>query len=78
LTFAGCGSAVIAAGYPGLGIGFLGVAAAFGLTVLTVAYAVPHVETANRETFDRTPVVRRPEITRDIPVRHAERYSSRS
>ena len=40
LTFAGCGSAVLAAGFPSLGIGFLGVSFAFGLTVLTMAYAV--------------------------------------
>ena len=37
LTFAGCGSAVIAAGFPQVGIGFLGVSLAFGLTVLTMA-----------------------------------------
>ena len=43
LTFAGCGSAVLAAAFPGLGIGFLGVSLAFGLTVLTMAYAVGHV-----------------------------------
>src|ERR1700738_1246049 len=43
LTFGGCGSAVIAAAYPTLGIGFLGVALAFGLTVLTMAYAVGHI-----------------------------------
>jgi aquaporin Z len=43
LTFGGCGAAVVAAGYPGLGIGFLGVAFAFGLTVLTMAYAVGHI-----------------------------------
>src|SRR3979411_2147760 len=43
LTFAGCGSAVLAAGFPSLGIGFLGVAFAFGLTVLTMAYAVGHI-----------------------------------
>jgi aquaporin Z len=43
LTFAGCGSAVLAAGFPALGIGFLGVSLAFGLTVLTMAYAVGHV-----------------------------------
>jgi aquaporin Z len=43
LTFGGCGSAVLAAGFPGLGIGFLGVAFAFGLTVLTMAYAVGHI-----------------------------------
>jgi aquaporin Z len=40
LVFAGCGSAVLAAGFPELGIGFLGVAFAFGLSVLTMAYAV--------------------------------------
>ena len=43
LTFAGCGSAVLAASCPALGIGFLGVAFAFGLTVLTMAYAVGHI-----------------------------------
>ena len=43
LVFGGCGSAVVAAGFPGLGIGFLGVSFAFGLTVLTMAYAVGHV-----------------------------------
>lgn len=40
LVFAGCGSAVLAAAFPGLGIGFLGVAFAFGLTVLTMAFAI--------------------------------------
>ena len=43
LVFGGCGSAVLAAGYPELGIGFLGVALAFGLTVLTMAYAIGHI-----------------------------------
>jgi aquaporin Z len=43
LTFAGCGSAVIAAGFPQTGIGLLGVALAFGLTVLTMAYAIGHI-----------------------------------
>jgi len=43
LVFGGCGSAVLAAGFPGLGIGFAGVALAFGLTVLTMAYAIGHV-----------------------------------
>ncbi len=43
LTFAGCGSTVLAAAFPALGIGFLGVSLAFGLTVLTMAYAVGHV-----------------------------------
>lgn len=40
LVFGGCGSAVLAAGFPGLGIGFVGVSLAFGLTVLTGAYAL--------------------------------------
>jgi aquaporin Z len=43
LTFGGCGSAVLAAAFPQLGIGFTGVAFAFGLTVLTMAYAVGHI-----------------------------------
>lgn len=43
LTFAGCGSAVIAAGFPYVGIGLLGVALAFGLTVVTMAYAIGHI-----------------------------------
>ncbi len=43
LTFGGCGAAVLAAAFPGLGIGFVGVSLAFGLTVLTMAYAVGHI-----------------------------------
>ncbi|MGB6268495.1 MAG: aquaporin Z [Olleya sp.] len=43
LVFGGCGSAIFAAGYPDLGIGFVGVSLAFGLTVLTMAYAVGHI-----------------------------------
>ena len=43
LVLGGCGSAVLAAGYPELGIGFVGVAFAFGLTVLTMAYAIGHI-----------------------------------
>src|SRR6476660_1190909 len=43
LVFGGCGSAVLAAAFPGFGIGFLGVALAFGLTVLTMAYAIGHI-----------------------------------
>ncbi|MCB1527951.1 MAG: aquaporin Z [Hyphomicrobiaceae bacterium] len=43
LVFGGCGSAIFAAGYPTLGVGFVGVALAFGLTVLTMAYAVGHI-----------------------------------
>ena len=47
LVFGGCGSAVLAAAYPELGIGFAGVALAFGLTVLTMAYAVGHISGGN-------------------------------
>ncbi|RYI99752.1 MAG: aquaporin, partial [Acetobacteraceae bacterium] len=43
LVFGGCGSAVFAAAFPQLGIGFLGVAFAFGLSVLSMAYAVGHI-----------------------------------
>lgn len=43
LVFGGCGSAVLAAAFPELGIGFAGVSLAFGLTVLTMAYAVGHI-----------------------------------
>ena len=43
LVFGGCGSALFAAGIPSLGIGFAGVSLAFGLTVLTMAYAVGHI-----------------------------------
>jgi len=43
LVLGGCGSAVLAAGYPELGIGFAGVALAFGLTVVTMAYAIGHI-----------------------------------
>jgi aquaporin Z len=43
LVFGGCGSAVLAAGIPNLGIGFVGVSLAFGLTVLTMAFAIGHI-----------------------------------
>jgi aquaporin Z len=43
LVFGGCGAAVLAAGFPGLGIGFAGVALAFGLTLLTMAFAIGHI-----------------------------------
>lgn len=43
LTFGGCGAAVLSAAFPELGIGFLGVSFAFGLTVLSMAYAVGHI-----------------------------------
>lgn len=47
LVLGGCGAAVLDAAFPGLGIGFVGVALAFGLTVLTMAYAVGHVSGAH-------------------------------
>lgn len=47
LVLGGCGSAVLAAAFPRLGIGFLGVALAFGLTVVTMAYALGHVSGAH-------------------------------
>jgi aquaporin Z len=47
LVFGGCGSAVISAAFPNVGIGLLGVAFAFGLTVLTMAYAIGHVSGAH-------------------------------
>ncbi|MPZ20418.1 MAG: aquaporin Z [Luteitalea sp.] len=47
LVFGGCGSAVLAAGVPDVGIGWLGVSLAFGLTVLTMAYAIGHVSGAH-------------------------------
>ena len=43
LVFGGCGSAVLAAKFPEVGIGLVGVALAFGLTVLTMAYAIGHI-----------------------------------
>ena len=43
LVLGGCGSAVLAAGFPEMGIGFVGVALAFGLTVVTMAYAIAHI-----------------------------------
>src|SRR5271166_5845156 len=43
LVFGGCGAAVLAAGVPNVGIGYVGVALAFGLTVLTMAFAIGHV-----------------------------------
>ncbi len=47
LVLGGCGSAVLAAAYPELGIGFVGVAMAFGLTVLTMVYAIGHISGAH-------------------------------
>ena len=47
LVFGGCGAAVLAAAFPAVGIGFAGVALAFGLTVLTMAYAIGHISGAH-------------------------------
>ena len=47
LVFGGCGSALLAAGFPGVGIGLLGVSFAFGLTVLTIAYSLGHISGAH-------------------------------
>src|SRR6187402_2685991 len=47
LVLGGCGSAMISAGFPELGIGFVGVSLAFGLTVLTIAYSLGHVSGAH-------------------------------
>ncbi len=47
LVFGGCGSAVLAAAFPALGIGFVGVSLAFGLTVLTMAFAIGHISGAH-------------------------------
>src|SRR6201991_2939438 len=47
LVLGGCGSAVLAAAFPALGIGFVGIAFAFGLTVLTMAYAIGHISGAH-------------------------------
>jgi aquaporin Z len=43
LTFGGCGTAVVAAAFPQVGVGLVGVALAFGLTLLTMAYAIGHI-----------------------------------
>src|SRR6478609_5722034 len=47
LVLGGCGSAMLAAGFPGVGIGLLGVSLAFGLTVLTIAYSLGHISGAH-------------------------------
>ena len=47
LVLGGCGSAMLACGFPGMGIGFVGVSLAFGLTVLTIAYSLGHISGAH-------------------------------
>ena len=47
LVFGGCGSALLAAGFPNVGIGLLGVSLAFGLTVVTIAYSLGHISGAH-------------------------------
>jgi Glycerol uptake facilitator and related permeases (Major Intrinsic Protein Family) len=47
LVLGGCGSAVLAAAFPTLGIGFVGVSLAFGLTLLTMAFAIGHISGCN-------------------------------
>ena len=50
LVFGGCGAAVLAAGYPAVGIGFAGVALALGLTVLTMEFAIGHISRCHLNT----------------------------
>lgn len=57
LIFGGCGSAVLATAYPELGIGFAGIALAFGLTVLTMAYAVGHISGGRFNGKDLLPYI---------------------
>jgi len=55
LVLGGCGSAVLAAAFPSVGIGLLGVALAFGLTVLTMAFAIGHISGCQMRVADCTP-----------------------
>ena len=50
LVFGGCGSAMLAAGFPNVGIGLLGVSLAFGLTVVTIAYSLGHISGAHLQS----------------------------
>jgi glycerol uptake facilitator-like aquaporin len=56
LTFAGCGSAVIAAAFPQVGIGLLGVSMTFGLSVVTMAYAIGHISGCHLNYPDATSI----------------------
>ncbi len=55
LVLGGCGSAVLAAAFPGVGIGLHGVSLAFGLTVLTMAFAIGHISSWPRRTARSPP-----------------------
>ena len=70
LVFGGCGSAVLAAAFPELGIGFAGVAAAFGLTVLTMAYAVGGISGGHFNPAVSLGLV----VARRFPVSHLVPY----
>ena len=64
LVLGGCGSAVLAAAFPSLGIGFAGVALAFGLTVLTMAFAIGHVSGAHlNPAVSARPMGRHPRVS---------------
>lgn len=74
LVLGGCGSAVLAAGYPGVGIGWLGVSLAFGLTVLTMAYAIDPVQRCPDTTLARNTLAWKPQTTLNDGLRHTISY----
>ena len=63
LVLGGCGAAVLSAAFPGLGIGFVGVALAFGLTVLTMAFAIGHISGCPLESRNIRRTCRRQEVS---------------